>query len=201
MIAGGRKPKELTFYQWLITILGNVKTGLGGVCGVFLIIRILYALANHDYAYIRRCISSADKTGRRQSTASLMKITDQPTDIVCATDGNFPPHCVAMLQSLWESNITRDLRIYLNTDNADQKDLGIRLSHLHRLLRRSEAAVIVNCPDRAQFTGSRSLKQAAPESIWLFQESLILMSVLRSSRLPSCICRTAMEARMTTDSV
>jgi len=30
-------------------------------------------------------------------------------------------------------------------------------------LRRSE--VIVNCPDRAQFTGSRSLKQAAPQSI------------------------------------
>jgi len=30
-------------------------------------------------------------------------------------------------------------------------------------LRRSEAAVIVNCPDRAQFTGSRSQKQAAPQ--------------------------------------
>ena len=87
-----------------------------------------------------------------------MKITDQPTDIVCATDGNFPPHCVAMLQSLWESNITRDLRIYLITDNADQKDLGITLSYLHRLLRPSEATVIVNCPDRAQFAGSRSLK-------------------------------------------
>jgi lipopolysaccharide biosynthesis glycosyltransferase len=120
-------------------------------------------------------------------------------DIVCATDGNYLPHCVAMLQSLWEHNKRSDLRVYLITDNADQKDLGITLSHLHRLLRPTEATVIVNCPDRAQFTGSRSLKQAAPESIWLFQESLILMSVLRSSRLLSCICRTAMEARMTTD--
>ena len=36
MIAGGRKPKELTFYQWLITILGNVKTGLGGAYHAFL---------------------------------------------------------------------------------------------------------------------------------------------------------------------
>jgi hypothetical protein len=38
-------------------------------------------------------------------------------------------------------------------------------------LRRSEVAVIVNCLDRAQFTGYRSLKQAAPQSISLFQQS------------------------------
>ena len=46
-------------------------------------------------------------------------------------------------------------------------------------LRRSEVAVIVNCPDRAQFTGSRSLKQAVPQGIWLFQESLATAKPLR----------------------
>ncbi|MCX5956285.1 MAG: glycosyltransferase family 8 protein [Cyanobacteria bacterium] len=55
-------------------------------------------------------------------------------DIVCATDGNYLPHCVAMLQSLWERNKRSDLRVYLITDNADSKDLGIALTHLHRLL-------------------------------------------------------------------
>jgi lipopolysaccharide biosynthesis glycosyltransferase len=55
-------------------------------------------------------------------------------DIVCATDGNYLPHCVAMLQSLWERNKRRDLRVYLITDNADSKDLGVALTHLHRLL-------------------------------------------------------------------
>jgi hypothetical protein len=40
-------------------------------------------------------------------------------------------------------------------------------------LRRSEVAVIVNCPDQTQFAGSRSLKQAAPQSIWLFRSSWV----------------------------
>jgi hypothetical protein len=39
-------------------------------------------------------------------------------------------------------------------------------------LRLSAVVAIVDCPDRSQFIGSRSLKQAAPQSIWLFQESL-----------------------------
>jgi hypothetical protein len=34
-------------------------------------------------------------------------------------------------------------------------------------------AVVFNCPSLSQFIESRSLKQAAPQSIWLFQESLI----------------------------
>jgi hypothetical protein len=40
-------------------------------------------------------------------------------------------------------------------------------------LQRSAVAAIANCPVRGQFIGSRSLKPVAPESIWLFQESLI----------------------------
>jgi hypothetical protein len=39
-------------------------------------------------------------------------------------------------------------------------------------LQRSAVAAIANCPVRGQFIGSRSLKPVAPESIWLFQESL-----------------------------
>jgi hypothetical protein len=35
-IAGGRKPKELPLFQWLNTILGNVKTGLSGAYHAFL---------------------------------------------------------------------------------------------------------------------------------------------------------------------
>lgn len=35
-IAGGRKPKELPLFQWLNTILGNVKTGIGGDYHAFL---------------------------------------------------------------------------------------------------------------------------------------------------------------------
>jgi hypothetical protein len=40
-------------------------------------------------------------------------------------------------------------------------------------LRLSAVVAIVDCPDRSQLIGSRSLKQAAPQSIWLFQESRI----------------------------
>ena len=35
-IAGGRKPKELPLFQWLNTILGNVKAGIGGAYHAFL---------------------------------------------------------------------------------------------------------------------------------------------------------------------
>jgi hypothetical protein len=35
----------------------------------------------------------------------------------------------------------------------------------------SAVVAIVNCPERAQFIEFRSLKQAALQSIWLFQES------------------------------
>ena len=40
-------------------------------------------------------------------------------------------------------------------------------------LQRSAVVAIVDCPVRGQFIGSRSLKEVAPQSIWLFQESLI----------------------------
>jgi hypothetical protein len=39
-------------------------------------------------------------------------------------------------------------------------------------LQRSAVAAIVNYPVQGQFIGSRSLKQAVPQPIWLFQESL-----------------------------
>jgi hypothetical protein len=39
-------------------------------------------------------------------------------------------------------------------------------------LRLSAVVAIMDCPDRCQFIGSPSLKQAALQSIWLFQESL-----------------------------
>lgn len=40
-------------------------------------------------------------------------------------------------------------------------------------LQRSAVVAIVDCPDHGQFIGSLSLKQAAPQWIWLFQESLL----------------------------
>ena len=43
-------------------------------------------------------------------------------------------------------------------------------------LQRSAVVAIVNCPVRGQFIGSRSLKPAARQSIWLLQESLITHS-------------------------
>ena len=39
-------------------------------------------------------------------------------------------------------------------------------------LRLSAVVAIMDCPGRSQFIGSPSLKQAALQSIWLFQESL-----------------------------
>jgi hypothetical protein len=38
-------------------------------------------------------------------------------------------------------------------------------------LQREAVVAIPDCADRGQFIGSRSLKQVAPQSIWLFQES------------------------------
>ena len=40
-------------------------------------------------------------------------------------------------------------------------------------LQRSAVVAIRDCHDRGQFIGSRSLKQVAPQWIWLFQEALI----------------------------
>ena len=39
-------------------------------------------------------------------------------------------------------------------------------------LQRSAVGAIVDCPDRGQFIGSLTLKQAALQRIWLFQETL-----------------------------
>ena len=40
-------------------------------------------------------------------------------------------------------------------------------------LRCSAVVAIVDCPDQGQFIGFLSLKQAALQSIWVFQESLV----------------------------
>ncbi len=55
-------------------------------------------------------------------------------DIVCATDGNYLPHCVAMLQSLWDNNKDENLRVYLIYDNADSTVLGLAMEHLSAIL-------------------------------------------------------------------
>ena len=41
-------------------------------------------------------------------------------------------------------------------------------------LQLAAVVAIVDCPDQGQFIDSRSLKQAALQSIWLFQESLCM---------------------------
>ena len=55
-------------------------------------------------------------------------------------------------------------------------------------LQRSAVAAIVDCPVRGQFTGSRSLKPVAPQSIWLFQESLINLSGFIEDWYSICRC-------------
>jgi len=40
-------------------------------------------------------------------------------------------------------------------------------------LQRSRVAAIVDCPVRGQLAGSRTLEPAAPQSVWLYRESLI----------------------------
>ena len=54
--------------------------------------------------------------------------------IVCATDGNYLRHCVAMLQSLRKQNPRHDLSVYLIVDNADSQQLGAAVAYLHDLL-------------------------------------------------------------------
>jgi hypothetical protein len=49
------------------------------------------------------------------------------------------------------------------------RELAVMVFPIH--LQRAAVVAIVDCPGRGQFIGSRSLKQAAPQSIWLFQES------------------------------
>lgn len=46
----------------------------------------------------------------------------------------------------------------------------------------SAVVAILDCPDRGQFIDSRSLKQAAPHPIWLFQESLLGFLAIDSRR-------------------
>ncbi|MEI6470099.1 MAG: glycosyltransferase family 8 protein [Betaproteobacteria bacterium] len=55
-------------------------------------------------------------------------------NIVCATDGNYMRHCVAMLNSLWNLNQDPDLHVYLIFDNANSHELSLAVSHLRHLL-------------------------------------------------------------------
>ena len=55
-------------------------------------------------------------------------------DVVCATDGNYLPHCVAMLQSLWSQHKDPNLRVYLIYDNASTEVITKALDHLHSTL-------------------------------------------------------------------
>lgn len=54
--------------------------------------------------------------------------------IVCATDGNYLRHCVAMLQSLYQHNPRRDLSVYLIFDDADSAQLARAVAYLNDLL-------------------------------------------------------------------
>jgi hypothetical protein len=55
MIAGGRKLKELPLFHWLNTILGNLKTGLGGAYHAFLFSKYSNrCLAEIAYRFNRR---------------------------------------------------------------------------------------------------------------------------------------------------
>ena len=55
-------------------------------------------------------------------------------DVVCATDGNYLPHCVAMLQSLGTHQSDPDLRVYLIYDNTSTEVLTKAIAHLHSIL-------------------------------------------------------------------
>ena len=55
-------------------------------------------------------------------------------DIVCATDGNYLRHCVAMLESLWEHNPDADMHVYLIYDNVDSHKLSLAAGYLHSFL-------------------------------------------------------------------
>jgi len=60
------------------------------------------------------------------------------------------------------------------------RELPVMVFPVH--LQRAAVVAIVDCPDRGQFIGSRSLKQAAPLSIWLFQESLVRLKSTKKSK-------------------
>lgn len=55
-------------------------------------------------------------------------------EIVCATDGHYLRHVVAMLESLWLHNPSPDLRVYLIFDSVEPEELGKAASHLRQRL-------------------------------------------------------------------
>lgn len=55
-------------------------------------------------------------------------------NIVCATDGHYLPHCVAMLETLWQNNTDSDLHVYLILDSVEPTELGKAASHLRQRL-------------------------------------------------------------------
>jgi len=55
-------------------------------------------------------------------------------NIVCATDGNYLRHCVAMLDSLWQHNPDPDLQVYLIYDNVHPDQLALAAEFLSDLL-------------------------------------------------------------------
>jgi len=66
-------------------------------------------------------------------------------------------------------------------------------------LQRSAVVANVDCPDRGQFIGSRTLKQVALQWIWLFQETLIGEALRRvESVSPNLFSRIA-SARLAID--
>jgi lipopolysaccharide biosynthesis glycosyltransferase len=54
--------------------------------------------------------------------------------IVCATDGNYMRHCIAMLQSLRKHNPDPDLHVHLIFDNANPETLSLAVAHMRSLL-------------------------------------------------------------------
>lgn len=55
-------------------------------------------------------------------------------EIVCATDGHYLRHCVAMLETLWQHNPDPELRVYLLCDSVEPAELGRAASHLRQRL-------------------------------------------------------------------
>ncbi|MFM7268842.1 MAG: glycosyltransferase family 8 protein [Cyanobium sp.] len=55
-------------------------------------------------------------------------------NIVCATDGNYLPHCVAMLQSLWQHNQKQSLRVFLIFADTSPSVLAQAIGFLHQFL-------------------------------------------------------------------
>jgi len=55
-------------------------------------------------------------------------------NIICATDGNYLRHCVAMLDSLWLHNKSPQLQVYLLYADAESAELAEAISYLHAVL-------------------------------------------------------------------